>query len=61
MIEKRQLGRTSMEVSRIGISSSFNADTAVYEEALERGCTYFTWETFIRGRSSTFRNFMRQA
>jgi predicted aldo/keto reductase-like oxidoreductase len=60
MIEKRMLGETGMAVSRIGISSSFGADTAVYEEASERGCNYFTWGTFLRGRSSSFRSFMRQ-
>ncbi len=60
MIEKRQLGSTLMEVSRIGISSSFGAETEVYEEAFERGCNYYTWGTFIRGRSSSFRKFIRQ-
>lgn len=59
MIEKRLLGKTNIEVSRIGISSSFGADEAVYREALERGCNYFTWGTFIRGRSSAFRSFVR--
>jgi len=60
MIEKRMLGTTGIEVSRIGISSSFGADAAVYREAFERGCNYFTWGTFIRGRSSEFRTFMQQ-
>lgn len=60
MIEKRMLGTTDIEVSRIGIASSFGADAAVYREAFERGCNYFTWGTFIRGRSSEFRIFMQQ-
>lgn len=60
MIEKRMFGKTGKEVSRIGISSSFGATTAVYQEAFERGCNYFTWGTFIRGRSTSFRSFMQQ-
>ena len=32
----------------------------VYEEAFERGCNYFTWGTFIKGRSTPFREFIHQ-
>jgi predicted aldo/keto reductase-like oxidoreductase len=46
------LGRTGLTVGRLGISSSFGAPAAAFEEAFERGCNYFTWGTFIRGRSS---------
>jgi len=60
MLEKRMLGNTGLEVSRIGISSSFGAEEAVYQEAFERGCNYFNWGTFIRGRSAPFKTFMRQ-
>lgn len=60
MIEKRLLGDTGIPVSRIGISSSFGADTRVFAAALERGCNYFNWGTFIKGRSSHFCNFVRQ-
>lgn len=60
MIEKTLLGSTSIEVSRIGISSSFGAESAVFHEAFERGCNYFTWGTFIKGRSSSFIDFFRQ-
>ena len=59
MLEKRMLGVTDVEVSRIGISSSYGADKAVYEEAFDRGCTYFTWGTFIKGRSAPFREFIQ--
>ena len=45
------LGRSGLEVGRLGISSSFGAPAAAYEEAFERGCNYFTWGTFVRGRS----------
>ncbi len=60
MIEKRRLGNTGIEVARIGISSSFGAPTDVFRAALDRGCNYFTWGTFIKGRSSAFRDFVRQ-
>ncbi len=49
--QKRILGRTGLKVGRLGISSSYRAPQKAYEEAFERGCNYFTWGTFIRGRS----------
>lgn len=45
------LGRTGLEVGRLGISSSYGAPAAAFEEAFERGCNYFTWGTFIKGDS----------
>jgi len=60
MIEKRKLGNTGIEVARIGISSSFGAKTEVFRAALDRGCNYFNWGTFIKGRNSAFRDFVRQ-
>jgi aryl-alcohol dehydrogenase-like predicted oxidoreductase len=45
------LGRTGLDVGRLGISSSFGAPAEAYEEAFERGCNYFNWGTFIKGRS----------
>ena len=53
------LGRTNLKVGRLGISSSFGAPAAAYEEAFERGCNYFTWGTFIRGRSGPMRSAIR--
>lgn len=53
------LGRTGLEVGRLGIASSYRAPTAAYEEAFERGCNYFTWGSFIRGRSAQMRTAMR--
>jgi aryl-alcohol dehydrogenase-like predicted oxidoreductase len=49
--EKVKLGRTGLQVGRLGISSSFGAPAAALAEAFERGCNYFTWGTFIKGRS----------
>lgn len=48
---KTILGKTGLEVGRLGISSSFGAPAAAFEEAFEKGCNYFTWGTFIKGRS----------
>ncbi|MEE4240347.1 MAG: aldo/keto reductase [Desulfopila sp.] len=59
MLEKRQLRGTDFTLGRIGISSSFGADVDVFEEAFERGCNYFNWGTFIKGRSGAFRQFLR--
>lgn len=53
------LGRTGLNVGRMGISSSFGAPTAAYEEAFAHGCNYFNWGTFIRGRSGTMRTAIR--
>ncbi len=50
--EKRVLGKSGLVVGRLGISSSFGAPAAAFEEAFERGCNYFTWGTFVKGRSS---------
>ncbi len=49
--EKRVLGRTGLTAGRLGISSSFGAPSEAFEMAFERGCNYFTWGTFIKGRS----------
>ncbi|NOY36724.1 MAG: aldo/keto reductase [Chlorobi bacterium] len=52
MEHPRPLGNTGLMAGRLGISSSYGAPAAAFEEAFERGCNYFTWGTFIRGRSS---------
>jgi aryl-alcohol dehydrogenase-like predicted oxidoreductase len=57
--EKTTLGRTGLKVARLGISSSFGAPAVAFEEAFEQGCNYFTWGTFIKGRSSTMREAIR--
>jgi aryl-alcohol dehydrogenase-like predicted oxidoreductase len=46
--EKRTLGKTGLKVGRLGISSSFGAPAAAFEEAFERGCNYFTWGKLLR-------------
>lgn len=59
MVEKKLLGTTGIKVGRVGISTSFGADVEVYEEAFDRGCNYFTWGTFVKGRSETFKTFLQ--
>lgn len=53
--EKRGLGKTGLMAGRLGISSSYGAPAAAFEEAFDYGCNYFTWGTFIKGRSSEMR------
>ncbi len=53
---KRILGRTNLKAGRLGISSSFGAPSKAFEEAFERGCNYFVWGTFIKGRSPEMRD-----
>ena len=52
-------GRTDLKVGRLGISSSYGAPAEAFEEAFERGCNYFTWGTFIKGRSKEMKKAIR--
>ncbi len=45
------LGRTGLKVGRLGVASGYRAPAEAIEMAFEGGCNYFTWGTFIRGRS----------
>lgn len=49
--DKVLLGKTGRYVGRLGISSSYGAKANDFEMAFERGCNYFNWGTFIKGRS----------
>jgi len=57
--DKRVLGSTGLKAGRLGIASSFGAPAAAYEEAFARGCNYFTWGSFLRGRSTAMREAIR--
>jgi aryl-alcohol dehydrogenase-like predicted oxidoreductase len=57
--EKVILGRTGLKVGRIGISSSYGANAAVFEEAFDHGFNYLTWGTFIKGDSSEMKKAIR--
>jgi predicted aldo/keto reductase-like oxidoreductase len=54
------LGRTGMQVGRLGIASGYQAPADAIELAFERGCNYLTWGTFIRGRSPHLREAVRR-
>ncbi len=49
--EQVTLGRTGLRVGRLGISSSYGAPAAAFEEAFEKGCNYFVIGSFMKGRS----------
>ena len=51
LTQKITLGRTNLEVGRLGISSSYGAKSETFEEAFEYGLNYFTWGTFVKGDS----------
>lgn len=57
--ERVTLGRTGLKTRRLGISSSYGAPAQAFEEAFERGCNYFTWGTFIKGRSPEMKEAIR--
>lgn len=57
--DKVTLGRSGLEVGRLGISSSYGANAAVFEEAFDYGCNYFTWGTFIKGDSNEMKKAIR--
>ena len=48
-MERRILGRTGLEVGRLGIAASYGVPTAAVERAFERGVNYLYWGTFRRG------------
>ncbi|UCD57363.1 MAG: hypothetical protein JSV16_16405, partial [Candidatus Hydrogenedentota bacterium] len=45
---KRILGRSGLEVGRLGVSCGYGGPTAAFEEAFEKGCNYFYWGSFRR-------------
>lgn len=47
--ERRTLGRTGLEVGRLGISASYGVPGRAVEQAFERGVNYIYWGTFRRG------------
>jgi aryl-alcohol dehydrogenase-like predicted oxidoreductase len=47
--DQRELGRTGLAVSRLGVASSYGAGAPVFERAFERGVNYFYWGSLRRG------------
>ena len=59
-LQPTTLGRTGLQVGRLGIASGYWAPPEAIELAFERGCNYLTWGTFIRGRSPHLREAVRR-
>ena len=47
-LERREIGRTGLRTSRLGIGSTFDAPAAVIEDAFHRGVNYLYWGTVRR-------------
>lgn len=48
-MQTRTLGRTGLDVGRLGMAASFGVPAAAVERAFERGVNYLYWGTFRRG------------
>ena len=48
-MDTRILGRTGLQVGRLGMAASYGVPTAAVERAFERGVNYLYWGTFRRG------------
>ncbi|MGD0435398.1 MAG: aldo/keto reductase [Bryobacteraceae bacterium] len=48
-MERRILGRTGLDVGRLGLAASFGVPSAAVEQAFERGANYLYWGSFRRG------------
>ena len=46
--QRTTLGRTGLQVSKLGLGSSFKAPTSAYLEAFDRGVNYFYWGSIRR-------------
>ena len=44
-LERLEIGNTGLTSSRLGIGSTFDASTAVIEDAFDRGINYLYWGT----------------
>lgn len=59
--EKRSLGRTGLQVGRLGVASGYGATAEAFEMAFERGCNYFYWSSpRKKGMGEAIRNLCRQ-
>ena len=47
--ERAVLGRTGIEVGRLGLASSYGAPASAVERAFDNGVNYFYWGSFRRG------------
>lgn len=47
--DRATLGRTGVEVGRLGLASSYGAPASAVEQAFDHGVNYFYWGSFRRG------------
>jgi len=51
------LGRTALNVGRLGVASTYGAPARAFEEAFDRGCNYFYWGSLRKsGMAEAVRN-----
>jgi aryl-alcohol dehydrogenase-like predicted oxidoreductase len=59
--DRRTLGKTGLQVGRLGVSASYGAPANAFEEAFERGCNYFYWGSMRKpGMADAIRNLCGQ-
>jgi len=59
--EKRTLGKTGLQVGRLGVAASYGAPASAFEQAFERGCNYFYWGSMRKsGMARAIRNLCGQ-
>ena len=49
-VSRTPLGRSGLQVSKLGLGSSFKAPTSSYLEAFDRGVNYFYWGSVRRSQ-----------
>jgi len=54
------LGRTGLEVARLGLSGSFGLDAAGVEEAIEHGLNYVFWYARLKEMTGALKNVLRR-
>lgn len=55
------LGRTGLQVGRLGVAASYGAPSRAFEEAFERGCNYFYWGSMRKsGMLEAIRNICKK-
>src|SRR6202042_3103555 len=60
-MERRTLGRTGLEVGRLGMAAGYGAPAAAVERAFERGVNYLYWGSVRRGSfGQALRNLKQQ-
>jgi aryl-alcohol dehydrogenase-like predicted oxidoreductase len=57
---KTSLGRTGLQVGRLGVAAGYGAEAGAFEAAFERGCNYFYWASRKDGMRQAIRNLVGQ-